>query len=379
MMSMTLFKFLIVILLSFLSYFYTANADDLEQVVAADSDLFVAGVSANEITLVFQDRIDILTVDNEFELFTELEENQRGIISQNGEYIGVLTYGSSVGDYTMISGFEMYNRYGKSLLTIEREYHTTYFISNSGRLISILRDVESPEYGKLFFYRDNGSRSNSVEIPNLRTFDFSPDGETLLANSSSQGLIAFSCPDGDEVWRISKGCQYFAVSEFAQYVATVSADTVSIYEGTELVGEQRMMYPFPRDVAISSNGRYVVTADRWNLYAYETSNAQELWRIGPNKQQATYVSVDINDDGTYILAGVDYDAGGKAPVWERHNLGYIWGFDRSGNQIYEEDVRYKTWHYRTPKVIFGPESKQNAIIQTRRELYKLKLPISSED
>ncbi len=358
-----------------LTVFSATNGSELDRLIGSDSDLFATGISTDEIVLLYNDRIDIINAKNESELFSELEENQRGLISRNGDYIGILTFGRGIGDYDAISGFELYERSGKPILKIDREFHTTYFISNSGRVVSIIRDIESPDYAKLFFYRRDGSRNQGIEISGLQTFDFSPDGETFLANTKSDGLIALTFPDGEEIWRIKSDCHYFATSDLAQYTATVSKDVVQFYEGAKLLGERKTLYPFPRDIAISLDGQFTVVADRWNLYAYETVAVQEVWRIVPSKQEMTYVSVDVNYNGTYILAGIDYDAGGKASITERHSRGYVHGYDRSGNKIYDQELHYNIWHYRTPRVSFLPQAESQAIIQTRRELYRLELPL----
>ncbi|RMH68277.1 MAG: hypothetical protein D6675_16610 [Gemmatimonadetes bacterium] len=357
---------------------FPSFAAELQRLVDEKTDIFTVGVSESEITVVYPERIDILTATRETELFSTLDTNQRAIISANGKYIGIMTFVAGTGEYMVISGFELYESSGKPLFKIEHEYHTAYYISNSGYLISVLRDVESPEFAKLYFYNRNGSRSEEMDLPGLQTFDFSPDGDTFVANTKT-GVRAFRCPSGDPVWEINTTCQYFATSDAAAYTALVNQDRIRFYEQDQLLGEKTVRNPFPRDLSISANGAYTALADRWNLYLFETQSAQEVWHTESGDPGKTFVSVDINDAGTYILVGIDVDRGGNAPVNERHTRGIIQAYDRTGIKIFENEIRYHMWHYRTPHVTFLPGSERSAIIQTRQELYQLELPLQQDD
>jgi DNA-binding beta-propeller fold protein YncE len=345
----------------------------VSDITSISSLTLIPDKTAPIITVTTRGKVFSLDSSGGLKIIEQLEKNQLAFISDNGEYIGIATYGN--GDFT-IKRFVLKNRKGEILWEkVNTEDYAVAEITGDGKLVIGVSCISGPPIGidktvMYSFYGAFGELIGKIEIYQPRSTTLSPDGSVFLCNSYKEGISAFD-RNVNLIWKIEKSFRMFAVSNKAEYLVACDSNSINLYKHGVHSKTINVDYR-PRNVAISPDGSYFVVSSNNTLHLFDTDKAKVIWEYVLSDPQLSFNSVSISKQGRVIGAGMQRDAGPNVPSEKRYTQGHVYLFDNMGKKIFEKELHYNLSNAWIPLVKVNPEGNFMAV-QTREKLYFFEL------
>ena len=299
---------------------------------------------------------------------TKLVSDANRSYSPNREFSVLTEYSQGNSEFVPFERFTLQDKSGATIYSKSKTTHTLLDVADNGVVVGIDGDGPISGRAKLHFYAPQGVERGTAEIGFLSGRAFAvpfPLGEgkgegSYCVNDGRNGLRVFTL-QGKERYNLGK-CNSFAVSGDGKAIALATDDAVSVFH--PIFNPQSSIYnlqssiriplssPFVRQMKFSADGTLLGIADRKRLALHRTSDVSLVFEYIEQQPERNFISLDIAPDNSLVVATLDEDRGRGSS--DRHQRGFIYGFDPQGTRIWQNEISYTNWNAYVPQVNFGP-------------------------
>ena len=278
-----------------------------------------------------------------------LRGNQRVTTSTDAATFGVATYADNAPSTLHIARFDMYDRNGTKLFSLNKPRASEFRIVGDGKWIVGIAGGDGMLEANVDLYDENGKAVATWSVPNLAGLTFPDSGSRFFA--ASRGELLSLSYDGGEARSLGR-YETFGASADGRWVALSGGGSLFVFDGFSLVFSGRTAIENVRTVSVSPEGRFVALSggDRLELFGLE--NKELLWTVTSGQPGLKFMSVALSSQPLRILCGLDEDPGADAPQEQRHVRGAVFLFNGQGELEWREDLRYSRWNFSLPAVSF---------------------------
>lgn len=166
--------------------------------------------------------------------------------SDNGLFHAIVEYGG--GTELFVETFTLYGHTNELIYTKYKPVTHTFYIGNTG-VVYALNEKQ------LYFYNHNGEETLLKDLNCANAFGFSPDHELFFA-SDRDGIFAYSS-DGELMYTFTPG-RLFTSTDKGKMVATISTDTLFMYEDGEQKFIKQLSTPYIRNLSFSDDEKSII-------------------------------------------------------------------------------------------------------------------------
>jgi len=188
----------------------------------------------------------------------------QSVFSPNGKYQGIIEYAMVI-DLTTVS-FTLIDAAGDTLYTKSNPEPITFYVTDDA---TVFATSES----KLFFYRQNGSDTLLKNLKYPNGFGFSPDHSLFFASDRDE--ITGYCTGGKLLLRL-KPARLFASSAQGLKIATVSGDTLLIYQEGKEKHIIKLATPFIHELSFSPDGQTVLLKEPDGKEIFDANSGKKM-------------------------------------------------------------------------------------------------------
>ncbi len=289
---------------------------------------------------------------------TKREERRDLFFSENGEYIGQVTYGQGNSEFIPFRSFTLKDKRGEFLWRSDNFPYTLVDISNEGWTVGIFFD--GPISGKaiLHFYDRTGRKKGEGEVDFLNSRAFSEDGKVYVVLDGKRGLRVFT-REGKELYNLGKG-NYFTISPDGRICALADDQQITFYQDGKKIKSIPIPSPFLRQMKFSSSGRQFGYLTKKELFLYRTADWDLVFHYSESEPKWRLISFDLSPENNLVIMG-------KAEYKEKRK-GEVLLFNFNGEMLWREELRYNKWNIFVPEVKFLPE--KSFLVKTAEEIYE---------
>lgn len=308
--------------------------------------------------------------------------------SKNGKYIGISAIYK--GEKPHKKSFTVIRNDGKVIWKIDEEVGG-FEISSKGKVILDHAGYEVPRAG-FEIYNARGKNIKRIKILKHAELggtwfdiDFSDNGNYFVVAKSwepeAKPALIFYDENGKELWRrVTKtreilGC--VRVSNSGQYIIGVRIEKekkymryINLYDkkGNLLWEYSLGNIGGAKKFRFSADEKYLVASTCENLiYMFETNTGKLLWKYqDPDPEIKAFLSVDISENGDYIVAGADKNEIFSPKYYTQPNPGYVYLFNKNGNILWQKEYPGK----KLPVVSISSDGRVVTVILQEREVYQ---------
>ena len=278
-----------------------------------------------------------------------LPERLDGFVSARGRFVATVEFTEGNSEFVPLARFELRDETGRLRYARAGDGHTVLDISDNGIVVGA--DFNGPVSGaaRLVFYDPAGNPQGMVEIGFYNQRAFSADGSRFCVLDGRAGLRVFTA-DGRELYNLGQG-NHFAVSADGRWIALARDEEILLFDEGRQAGLIPIVSPFVRQLVFSADGRRFAFIDRHALRLCRVADAGVEFEFRPEEAGLNFSSVDVSQDGSLVLAGLDYGARGSP---DRHRRGQALLLDSAGRVVWQQPLEYEGWNSSLPAVRFEP-------------------------
>ncbi len=279
---------------------------------------------------------------------TKFSKEPNRFFSENGEFCGLVEYGTGNTEFIPITRLILQNKNGEIIYEKNNFSHTLVDIANNGAIVGI--DFDGPISGRaiLNFYDTKGVKLATTPVGFLLERCFSAESNIYCVNDGVNGLRVFRL-NGQELYNLGK-CNWFAVSRDGKMIALAQDTEIILFEHGNKVGKIPVSSPFIRQIKFSADGSLLSYIDRKNIYLNSVQESKMIFHYQEQNPKFNLISFDIAPDNSAIILGLAEDKGRGVP--NRHTRGFVYLFDTNGKLQWKEEIKYSKWNVFVPEVSF---------------------------
>lgn len=276
-----------------------------------------------------------------------LPERMDGFVSARGRFVATVEFTEGNSEFVPLARFELRDETGRFRYARTGDGHTVLDISDNGTVVGA--DFNGPVSGaaRLVFYDQAGNPKGRAEIGFYNQRAFSTDGSRFCVLDGRAGLRVFTA-EGRELYNLGQG-NHFAVSADGRWIALAQDEEILLFENGRQAGRIPIASPFVRQMVFSADGRRFAFIDRHALRLCRVADARVESEFRPEEAGLSFSSLDVSQDGSLVLAGLDYGARGSP---ERHRRGQVVLLDSAGQVVWRQPLEYDDWNSSLPAVRF---------------------------
>ncbi|MDD4052937.1 MAG: hypothetical protein PHR28_13710 [candidate division Zixibacteria bacterium] len=290
-------------------------------------------------------------------------------MSENGKYLGLVTYAGSGPNEFKTVRLEMLDPAGKVRWTLKEPVANRFIIADNGSFYGI-EGVEGMSPTRIHLYDQYGNRNCIVPINNYHGLTISPSGARFLVDRALDGLEIYDTL-GTLLGALptAKNCMF---DRDERYIATFFNGVLHIYQDLKEVMTITSSEINIEDMAIDVKGNRAVLLAAKRLEVFELTTGKKLWEYPILEEKQWFTTLDLSADGQRIVCGMDINLGTLVVKEKRHVEGYIYLFPIGGQTQASRKVTYARWGVGVPRVVFS-SGGGTIIAETREKIEKFRI------
>ncbi|MEO0116303.1 MAG: hypothetical protein ABIK97_02025 [candidate division WOR-3 bacterium] len=289
---------------------------------------------------------------------TKREERRDLFFSENGEYIGQVTYSEGNSEFVPFRSFTLQDKRREILWHSDSFPYTLVDISNEGWTVGIFFDGPISGKAVLHFYDRTGRKKGEGEVDFLNSRAFSEDGKVYVVLDGKRGLRVFT-REGKELYNLGKG-NYFTLSPDGKTCALADDQQINFYQDGKKIKSIPIPSPFLRQMKFSSSGRQFGYLTKKELFIYRTTDWDLVFHYTEPEPKWRLISFDMVPENNLVIIGKAESKGKRK--------GEVLLFNFNGEMLWREELRYNKWNIFVPEVKFLPE--KSFLVRTAEEIYE---------
>lgn len=299
----------------------------------------------------------------------KLKSTIKPVLSDNGKYLGLVTYSDKgVSDMKTLQ-LEMVDPMGKTIWKLANPPANSFVLADNGLIFGI-EGVVGMSTTRIHMYDQNGDRMAIIPAPNFSALAIAPSGKKFLVDRGRDGLDVYDSL-GALIINLPLATNYTFDSD-DRYLATFFNGVFHLFQDEKEVSTIKAAGLVIEDMAINVAANIVVLMSVKQLEIFELTTGKLLWDFALTEEEKSFTSLDMSGDAARFTCGVDVNLGTPVVREKRHVEGYLYLFDTKGRTMTQRKETYTRWGVGLPRGVFS-SSGGAIMLETREKIEKLRI------
>ncbi|GAB4319367.1 MAG: hypothetical protein Kow0074_08940 [Candidatus Zixiibacteriota bacterium] len=293
-------------------------------------------------------RLEFFSPDGQRKRRLNLRGNEYLFAAPVSNVLGVIAFADRQPKTLSAVTFDLFADDGEQILRIDKPPFASVIVSPTGSAFVGVDGALGLPTSILRFYDRSGRRHDTVTVARYRGGEFCRDGSLVFVVSSETGLIAYA-PTGRVVHDFGS-VDHWAASDDGSVVMLHRQGRLYFFHNgglSKTLGWRTDVEPI-RHLAVSPNGLHAAVVSADHAAVIQVSSADVIWETEPGDPEWNFRTVDLTDDATFVVTGLDYDPGPSSS--DRHTRSRCLVFDRTGKLIDSKNDAVTKWNETYPRV-----------------------------
>lgn len=301
-------------------------------------------------------------------LFTrKIEYSSRPVVSPNGKHIAVVTYDDKSPTDLRTLKIDFLDLAGKKQWTFNKPTPNTFMLADNGTIFGI-EGVEGLSPTRVHLFDQFGALLTILTIKNYCGVAIAPSGLKFAVDNGKEGLFVYDST-GEQLAVLPAAKQYLFDND-DRYLGTFADGVFHLYQDQKEVRTIKSSEPIMVQIAVNVKQNLVALMAAKRVELYDLVSGNLIWEFRVQEPDRMFTTLDVADNGKYIVCGMDVNNGSTIPKEKRHSKGYIYVFAADGKTLTPWPESYNLWGIGFPKAVIS-QSGSSMVVLTREKVEKV--------